>query len=490
MSSTAFSTPPAIGRRAAPAWLAMAVVLTGTFVVTLDFFIVNVAIPATQADLRASDGAMQLVIAAYGVALAAGLILGGRLGDLCGRRRMFAIGLALFTASSALCGAAPNADVLIAARVVQGLAAALMSPQALSIVGLAYEGEARTRAFAVYGLVMGLAAASGQLIGGLLIELDLLGLGWRSCYLVNVPIGIAALAITPYAIGESRAESGARLDLAGAVLATAALLAVVLPLVLGREHGWPLWAWLSLAAAPVLLAAFAFSQRRLAARGGDPLVPPLLFRERAFTVGLLATILFYTGMGSFFLVLALHLQHGRGLDALGSGLVFTPLAVGYLAASIAAQRLHRLGRQLLALGAVVRGVALVGLLATVAAVGAGGELALLLPALVVDGIGMGLLTAPLIATVLADLSPRHAGAASGVLSTAQQVGNALGIAVVGALFYGALGAAPAPDDVARAFELALIVVAALSLLVALLVQALPGVTARADAAAAPAPAHA
>lgn len=477
MSSTTLTSPPASAarRRAAPSWLAMAVVLTGTFIVTLDFFIVNVAIPATQADLGASAGAMQLVIAAYGIALAAGLILGGRLGDLAGRRRVFSLGLALFTLSSAVCGAAPSAGILIAGRVVQGAAAALMTPQALSIIGITYDGEARVRAFAVYGLVMGLAAACGQLVGGLLIHVDLLGLDWRSCYLVNVPIGLVALALAPYAIAESRAEGATRLDLTGALLATLALVAVVLPLVLGREHGWPLWTWLSLAAAVPLLAAFASSQRRLAARGGDPLVDPALFRERAFTVGLLATILFYTGMGSFFLVLALYLQQGQGLDALGSGLVFTPLAVGYLAASIAAQPLSgRLGRQLLALGGITRAVALAGLLLTVAAVGTGGDVALLLPALVLDGVGMGLLTAPLIATVLADMQPRHAGAASGVLSTAQQVGNALGIALVGALFYGALGTTPTPADVTHAFELALVAIAALALAVAVLVQALPG----------------
>jgi EmrB/QacA subfamily drug resistance transporter len=461
----------------------MAVVLTGTFIVTLDFFIVNVAIPATQADLRASTGAMQLVIAAYGIALAAGLILGGRLGDLIGRRRVFTLGLALFTLSSAVCGAAPNATLLIAGRVVQGAAAALMTPQALSIIGIAYTGEARARAFVVYGLVMGLAAACGQLIGGVLIHIDLLGLDWRTCYLVNVPIGLAALALAPWAVRESRAEGATHLDLTGALLATLSLVAVVLPLVLGREHGWPLWTWLSLAAAVPLLAAFVRSQRRLAARGGDPLVDPALFRERAFTVGLLAGILFYTGMGSFFLVLALYLQEGRGLDALGSGLVFTPLAVGYLAASIASQKLSgRLGRQLLALGGVTRAVSVVGLLLTVGAVGAGGHVAVLLPALVLDGIGMGLLTAPLIATVLADMQPQHAGAASGVLSTAQQVGNALGIAVVGALFYGALGSAPTPEDVAQAFQIALVAVAILSLLVALLVQLLPG-RAAADGAA-------
>jgi hypothetical protein len=187
----------------------------------------------------------------------------------------------------------------------------------------------------------------------------------------------------------------------------------------------------------------------------------------------LSAVLFYTGMGSFFFVLALYLQEGRGLAPLDSGLVFTPLALGYLVASIASQRMHGLGRQLLALGGVVRAIGLVGLIGTVAAVLSGGSALVLLPALVVDGVGMGLLTAPLIATVLADLSPAHASAASGILSTAQQVGNALGIAVIGALFYGAVGSAPTPDAIAHGFEHALIAIAAICLAVSLLVQGLP-----------------
>ena len=323
----------------------------------------------------------------------------------------------------------------------------------------------------VYGLVLGLAAVSGQLIGGLLIQANPAGLDWRTCYLVNVPIGIVALALTPRVVQESRAEHGNRLDLGGAALVTAALLAIVLPLVEGREHGWPLWTWLSLAAAVPLLGAFVALQRRLAAQGGSPLVDPSLFRERAFTVGLLGSIVFFAGMASFFLVFALYIQDGRGLDALGSGLIFTPLAVGYLAASIVAGT--RPGKGVLALGGVTRAVGLVALALTVGAIGDIGHVALLAPALVVDGVGMGLLTAPLIATVLANMSARHAGAASGVLSTAQQIGNAVGVAVIGVVFYGALGSAPAPEDFAHAFRVAIAVIIGLALAVSVLVQLLP-----------------
>jgi predicted MFS family arabinose efflux permease len=250
----------------------------------------------------------------------------------------------------------------------------------------------------------------------------------------------------------------------GAVLIAAALVAIVLPLAEGRERGWPLWTWLSLAAAVPLLLAFAAWQRRVAA----PLLPPALFSKRAFVVGLASTTVFYAGMASFFLVLAVYLQQGRGLDALGSGLVFTPLAVGYLAASIAAQKV---GRHALALGGLIRAASLGALALTVGAIGVGGSTAVLLPLLAADGIGMGLLTAPLVATVLAGMEARDAGAATGVLSTATQVGNTLGVAVIGAVFYGALGPG---GDFAAAFELAVAAIAGVCLAVAALVQLLPG----------------
>jgi EmrB/QacA subfamily drug resistance transporter len=462
--------------------LGLTVLMAGTFMFILDFFIVNVAIPSTQRDLHTSAGEIQLIVASYAIALASGLIIGGRLGDLFGRRRVFMIGLATFTLASAVCGEAQSPAVLIAGRIAQGLGAALFSPQVLSIIGTTYDGEERERTITLYGLVLGLGAVSGQLIGGLLIHLDVLGLGWRSCYLVNVPIGIASLLLAPRALAESRAERRDRLDIGGTLLVAGALVAVVLPLVEGRQQGWPLWTWVLLGAAIPLLGAFVLLQRRLAARKGSPLVHPSLFRERAFTVGLLSTIVFYAGMASFFLVLAIYLQDGRGLSALGSGLVFTPLAVGYLAASIAAQKLApRLGRQLLALGGLVRAVGLAALAVTAGAIGSGGHTAVLIPALVVDGIGMGLLTAPLISTVLADMHPRNAGAASGVLSTANQVGNAVGVALVGVVFYSAVG----PDaHFTVAFRTAILVILGVCVAVSALVQLLPGRAPREPVAAA------
>jgi EmrB/QacA subfamily drug resistance transporter len=465
--------------------LTMAVLMAGTFVFVLDFFIVNVAIPSTQAELGATDSQIQLVVATYAIALASLLLLGGRLGDIFGRRRLFMVGLALFTASSALCAAASGIDLLLVGRSLQGIGAALFAPQVLSIIGVTFEGDERRRAVTTYGLTMGLAAAGGQLIGGALIALNLFDLDWRTCYLVNVPIGIASLLVAPRVIPESRVEGRERLDFLGSALAAATLIAIVLPLVEGRRLGWPAWTFASLLAAVPLALAFVLRQRRLAATGGSPLVHPDLFRERAFTVGVLATVVFYAGMASFFLVLAVYLQEGCGLSALDSGLVFTGLAGGYLAASLGAEALApRFGRQVLAAGGLVRAAALAGLALTVAAIGTGGSPLLLVPALAVDGIGMGLLTAPLVATVVGGMDPRHAGAASGVLSTANQVGNTIGVAAIGAIFYGALGP---HADYTGAFELSLVAVAAVSLAVAALVQLLPGRPAAVPAAVRPEP---
>jgi EmrB/QacA subfamily drug resistance transporter len=328
--TTAAAQPPAIrswwGRAQNNHWAALPVLLAGTFMIVLDFFIVNVALPSMQADLHASHAGSEWFIAGYGLTFAAGLITAGRLGDRFGRRRMFSLGLALFTLASAACATAETAGALNLARLVQGLAAALISPQVLSIIGVKYVGADRIRALSFYGVVMGLAAVGGQIIGGLLIGADVAGLGWRSVFLINVPIGLAGVALAFRLVPESRAENPARLDLVGALLVTVGLVAVVLPLTAGRQDGWPPWAWLSLAAAPVVLGVFAAHQRRLAGRGGSPLLPLELFRERAFSAGLVTQLALWCGQASFFLVLSLYLQQGRRLDPPQAGLVFSILA--------------------------------------------------------------------------------------------------------------------------------------------------------------------
>ncbi|MGZ4268177.1 MAG: MFS transporter [Solirubrobacteraceae bacterium] len=449
-------------------WAALAVVLAGTFLVVLDFFIVNVALPSMQADLHASSGAIEWVVAGYALTSAVFLICAGRLGDRFGRRRAFVAGVALFTASSAVCGLAPGAGVLIAARLVQGLAGAAIMPNVLSIIGVTYDGEDRVRALAVYGVVLGLAAVGGQLIGGVLVQADVAGLGWRACFLINVPVGLAALALAPRLVPESREPAAGRIDLRGTVLVTAGLTAVVLPLVEGRTQGWPVWTWASLALAPVLLGAFAAGQVRLARRGGSPLLVPSLFRGRAFSAGLVVQSVFWCGQASFFLVLALYLQNGRGLDALQAGLVFTILAAAYLATSMKAPALTvRFGRALVAEGALVLAAGHGLLLAAVSEQGVGGPVALLAPGLLLAGAGMGLVITPLTSLVLGSVGPEHAGSASGALSTMQNVGNATGVAVIGVLYFGA-GADPA-----HAFAVSVAALGALLVAVAALTRLLP-----------------
>jgi EmrB/QacA subfamily drug resistance transporter len=451
------------------------VVLTAAFMITLDFFIVNVAIPSLQRELHAGAAAIQWVVAGFGLAVAAVLITASRLGDAFGRRRVFTVGLVLFTVTSAACGLAPTAGLLVAGRVLQGISAGLMTPQVLAILRTSYSGQAQARAFSMFGLSLGIGAVSGQLIGGLLIRADVFGLDWRTCFLINVPVGAAAVALTPRVVPESRGPARAALGIPGMVIASVALVAIVLPLIQGRQAGWPAWTWPSLAGGCLLLAAFAWYQHRVAARGGAPLIDPALFRERAVTTGLLAQLVFWTGQASFFLVLALYLQEGRGLTALASGVVFTAIGAGYLVTSSTAHHLARLlGRQVIAVGAVIMaaGLALLWAGAAAGAGGAGSEggagVGWLVPGLLVDGLGMGMVLAPLAVTVLARVSPQHAGPAAGVLSTVQQVGNALGVALLGIVFYGALG-----GGVPHAFRGCLIFLIVVELVLAGLVQLLP-----------------
>jgi MFS family permease len=278
--------------------------------------------PAIQSDPGASAAALQWVLAGYGLAFGAG---DHRWPAWRSPRAPpgLRLGPALFTITSAECGFAPSPGILVAARVAQGMASALLMPQVLAIIGVAYEGEDRVKAMTAYALTMGLAAVAGQLIGGLLIDANIAGLDWRSCFLVNVPVGIAALVLTPRVVQESKAEGKGRLDLLGAVVVTAALVAIVLPLIQGREQGWPAWTWISLAIAPVLLVDSRTCSAKIAGRGGSPLVHPGLFAERSFGVGLAGIGLFQATMASFFLVLAIYLQEGRGLSPVQAGLLFT-----------------------------------------------------------------------------------------------------------------------------------------------------------------------
>ncbi|MBK0394901.1 MFS transporter [Ramlibacter algicola] len=420
-----------------PPGLPLLVMLSGTFLVVLDFFIVNVALPSIQQELQATNSELQWVVAGYGLATATGLVAGGRLGDMFGRRRMFMVGLFLFTLASLGCGLAPTATVLVAARVAQGLAAAVLQPQVLAMLSTTYTGAARARSFAAYGIVLGVAATLGQLAGGALIAADWGGLGWRSCFLVNVPVGLAALAAAPRTLARMAGHPGARsLDIAGMLLIAASAVGLVYPLVEGHAGGWPAWTFIVLGLSFALLVLFSAQQKWREARGRDPLVPGVLLANGRFLAGLATALAFYAGNASLYFVVALHLQQERGLSPLASGLVFSVLAAGFFATSMAAPKLaRRFGRAPIAEGAALLAAAhLLQCLNLVAGREAGALFGLAL--LAVQGAGVGAVMAPLSAAVLAPVPAQHVGVASGLFATVQQIGNALGVALIGLLFFG------------------------------------------------------
>jgi MFS family permease len=445
-------------------WAPLAVLMGGIFLVVLDFFIVNVALPSMQSDLHATDSGLEWVVAGYGLTFSALLIAVTRLGDRWGRRRMFSWGTALFVVASAACGAAPTMELLVGARLAQGVAGAMVSPMVLALIGDVYAGPRMPKAIGIYSMVMGLAAAPGQLIGGVLIHLDLAGSGWRAIFWVNVPIGLVAVALAPRLLPNRRTASAARIDLVELTLATATLTALLLPLLEGRRLDWPLWTWLSLGGAVVAGLLTIARSRTLVRRGMTPLVEPAAFRSVTVRIAIGAQALLFVGMASYFLVLALYLQNGRGLGALSSGAVFTLVAIPYMVGTGSQRRLATLlGRWTVPTGAGTFALGHLALLGAVAEHGVGGPVMELAPGLALAGFGMGIALTSLIDAAMGTVEPAYAGAVSGVLSTAQQVGNALGVAVVGMVFFGAVD-----HGYAHALEWSLAVLAATTTAVALL----------------------
>lgn len=455
-------------------WLALPVTLAATFLAVLDFFIVNVSIPSIQRDLHASFAQIQLVIAGYALTYATFMITGGRLGDIFGRKRLFMLGMGGFTVTSAVCGLAPTPSVLIVSRIAQGLVAAMMIPQVLSIIQVTFPPEERGLAFGIYGTVIGAGSVAGQVAGGVLIQLNLFGLDWRPVFLVNLPIGVLALIAAVPLIRESRSPDARRLDLEGVALVTVGLFLLVYPLVEGREAGWPPWTLACLVASAPVLAGFVLFERWKTAHGGSPLVDLSLFRNRAFSLGLLIALVFFGGGSAFFLTLTLYLQSGLRYSPLAAGLTFAPFAVGFFAASMLSVRLTpRLGNGTLALGGALMAAGLAVDIFTVHAGGLGLPGIALAPGLLLYGAGQGMVTAPFFTAVLRSVPSSVAGSASGVLSTVQQVAGALGVAAIGLVYFGMLGNAPAPARYGPAFATALVFNIGLALATCLLVFFLP-----------------
>ena len=438
--------PPAVGDSPDPRrWLTLVILLLAAFMNLLDVSIVNIAIPSIQRDLHASYADVQWALAGYTLAYALVLITGGRLGDTFGRKRLFLIGVSGFTIMSALCGAAQSPGQLIAFRVVQGAMGAIMVPQVLAVIQVIFPPAERIKALAGFGVTAGLGTISGPLIGGLLIQHNLWGLGWRPIFLINVPVGIIAVAASAVLVRESRAPSPPKLDPFGVGLVTAALLLLLYPLVQGRQLGWPTWTFVSMAASVPVFALFVWYERIKDRRDGSPLVPPRLFGERGFSAGMAIAVTFFMGIASFGLVLTLFLQLGLGFTPLHAGLTFLPFSLGVLISSGAAARLApRFGRGVTMAGALIIAAGMAGIIVTTHHYGPAVTTWELVPSLVGIGLGLGAVIAPLADIVLARVPAQDAGSASGVFNTGLQLGNSIGIAVIGVIFFGMLGSQSGP----------------------------------------------
>ncbi len=418
-------------------WLAFAVVLAAGFVDLLDSTIVNVALPSMQGDLHANFAQLEWVVAAYVLSFAALLILSGRLGDIYGRKRVFMVGMAGFTVASLLCGLAVNPEMVIAARFAQGAAAGLMVTQILAILRVTFPEHERAKAVAVFGGVTGSSAVFGLALGGVIVHWDLFGWAWRTIFLINVPIGIAALVAGAAVVRESRSPSRPRLDIVGTVLALVAVVALVYPLTEGRRLGWPTWTFAMVAGALLLLVVFvAFERRRHAARG-SALIDFGVFRSRPFSVGMAMWWLFWVASGGFFFAWTLFLQAGLGWTPLHAGLTAATLAVGVgIGAGNAPDKLvPRFGRNVLVAGGLVNAVGWLSFAWLAWHYGPSLNSWMLIPVHVLSGVGFGLIVAPTLDMLLGQVRDDQAGNASGLLNTVQQIGIALGVALTGVVLF-------------------------------------------------------
>ncbi|WP_436845120.1 MFS transporter [Streptomyces cinerochromogenes] len=434
--TTTTSPMTAAPSRAALSPLGLLTLLLGTALPMIDFFVVNVALPTIERDLHAPPATLEMVVAGYAVAYAVLLVLGGRLGDSYGRRRLFLWGVAGFGLTSLACGLAPGAWWLVAARMAQGAASAALLPQVLATIHATTSGERRARAVALYGSVGGVSIVLGQVLGGVLVAADLAGTGWRAVFLVNVPVAAAAFGCALRSVPDSRAERPARADLAGTALLAAALTALLLPLTEGRAAGWPLWSVLLLCAAPFIAVAFHAVERRAERMTGGALLPPSLLAAPEVRRGLLLGLPVFVGFAGWMFVTAVTLQQGLGYGALRAGLTLVPMGVAQFAASMLAPRaVRRFGGRAVTLAAVVH-IAGLATLAATALLGPWPHLSplALAPGLALCGVGQGLELPLYFRFLLAAIPDRLAGAGSGLAATLQQSCLAVGVATLGSLF--------------------------------------------------------
>ncbi|HYB25346.1 MAG TPA: MFS transporter [Solirubrobacteraceae bacterium] len=464
MSTTTFNpSEAAIARSSSRAvWLGFAVVVAASVMDLLDSTIAQTAAPAIRRDLGGSYAALEWISAAYTLAMAVTLLLGSRLGDVLGRRRVLLAGIGGFVITSTLCALAPTANTLIAARALQGAVAAVMVPQGFGLIRELFGDEGQQKAFGVFGPIMGLAAVTGPLVGGGLVNVDLLGTGWRAIFLVNVPVGLLALAAGRRFLPRTApATPGVRLDVPSVTLAMVSGFALVYPLIEGREHGWPAWSFGLLAGGLITLTAFGRLQARRSRQGRTPLVEPSILRRRAYVAGLAVVLGFIGAMGGMMIALNVMYQTGLGLTPLACAVATVAIPIAAIGGSITSSTLlPKIGRHTMHIGIVVMAAGLVA--ADLVMRSHGGSLTAwnMAAPLTITGFGMGMVFVPMFDVILAGVAPHEMGSASGLLESTQQLAMSIGIAAVGTVLFDRLGSGHGPVAFVGASDQALLVAVA------------------------------
>jgi EmrB/QacA subfamily drug resistance transporter len=477
-ASTGSARPSAATAPGGHGWRAVSIVLVGAFMALLDTTIVNVALPSIRAGLHTSSASLEWIVAGYALAYGLALVPAGRAGDRFGHKPLFLAGLTVFTLASVACGIAQHPAEIVAARIVQGFGAGLFYPAIAATIQLAFTGPQRSRAFGVLGATIGVSTALGPLLGGLIIAAAGARDGWRWVFLVNLFIGVVIIPLAAWQLPRAEAHHRRGFDPAGLSLFTGGLLLLLIPLVEGESAGWPGWCWACFGGCAVAFGLLTAWELRVEQRGGDPLLKPALIRQTSFAAGAIFAIVYFAGFASVFFTLSILWQEGLGHSALITGLVIAPFSVGSLIAAARSDKLSgRLGRMVLVTGCVlvIIGLGLATLVVHLTAPAVSGWY--LAGPLFLAGLGNGMTIAPNQDFVLAAVPRQEAGTASGVLGTAQRIGTALGIAIIGTVLFGTLHIQPGPAAVPAAFthsaQLALLTNLGFVVLALILVLALP-----------------
>ncbi len=428
-------------------WLGLFAVLTAMIMNILDSTIVNVAAPSIRADLGGSYASLQWVIAAYTLALGVGLLTGGRLGDMFGRKRMLMLGATGFVLASLACAFAVSPEMLIGSRALQGLFGAVMVPQAFGLIRDLFPPKDLGKAFGALGPVIGISTVAGPVVAGLLINADIAGTGWRMVFGINLPLGLFTLVAGAKALPKSTGRRPMKLDALGVVIAGLGMFLLVYPLVQGREKGWPAYIFGMLAASVVVLTAFVVYQVRRARSGRTPLVEFGVLARRSYASGVAFVMVFFGSIVGFSLSIGLFMQLGLGYSPMRASLSMSSWAVGaFLGSGFGATMMGKLGRRILHLGLAIMAVGLIGVVTVFTVVGTSTGTWTLVGPLGVYGLGMGMIFVPLFDIIMGEVRDHEVGSASSLLESLQQLGSSLGVAVLGTVFFSAIGARPLLTD--------------------------------------------